>query len=424
MTRLFYDSLYGRVALDPAVAELSQAPLMQRLRDVRLSNIDSRDMPGISSITRYEHSLGVAYVASRVAFAHTLTRPDFLVLQAAALIHDAAIAPFGHLLEEAFDYVAIPFNHEDKWQRVAANESDVGGLSLQVYLGRESGLRNWTSKIFGVDAPKKLNDLLSSVHGEPPFGSVVAGGFDLDNIDNVVRIAYHMGLPVDRLLPTKVAGQIVGATSDRITLTDKGLDLAQEWLRLRSEVYTHLMLASGDFVGKVMLLYAFVSALETSILQPQDWSLTDRQILQRLQTCDVSDIRNTVDRWLLGESWSCTRLMWLRGATPSFSEVRQFADDISDRRSKFFGYRIKDKRHRRLRVLSASGAETTLGESSDLWLLGLATPKRETITTNRNRELAQLAAMRFSCEFVAFAEDSDDAEPGVLFANAKQATLH
>lgn len=424
MTRLFYDSLYGPVVLDEAISELSQTPLMQRLRDVRLSNIDSRDMPGISSITRYEHSLGVAHVASRVGFAHTLTRSNFLVLQAAALIHDAAIAPFGHLLEEAFDYVAIAFNHEDKWQRVAANESEVGGLSLQVYLGRESGLRNWTTKTFGVEASARLHDILSSVHGEPPFGSVVAGGFDLDNIDNVVRIAHHMGLAVDRRLPMKVASQITGATSDRIALTDQGLELAQEWLRLRSEVYTHLMLASGDFVGKVMLLYAFVSALEAQVLHPQDWTLTDRQVLQRLQNCDVPDIRNAVDRWLLGEAWSCTRLIWLRGSAPSFSEVRRFADEVSDRRTKFFAYRIKDKRHRKLRVLSSSGSETTLGESSDLWLLGLATPKRETITGTRSRELAQLAAARFGCEFVGFAEDTEEAEPGVLFANAKQATLH
>jgi HD superfamily phosphohydrolase len=346
------------------------------------------------------------------------------VLQAAALIHDAAIAPFGHLLEEAFDYVAIPFNHEDKWQRVAANESEVGGLSLQVYLGRESGLRNWTRKTFGVGATAAVDDILSSVHGEPPFGALIAGGFDLDNVDNVVRIAYHMGLAVDRKLPTKVASQITGAKSDRIVLTDQGLELAQEWLRLRSEVYTHLMLASGDFVGKVMLLYAFVTALEAEILQSQDWTLTDRQVLQRLQNCEDSDIRNTVDRWLLGESWSCTRLIWLRGSAPSFSEIRRFADDVSDRRTKFFAYRIKDKRHRQLRVLSSSHSETTLGASSDLWLLGLATPKRETITANRSRELAQLAAARFTCEFVGFAEETEETEPGALFANAKQATLH
>src|ERR1044072_613216 len=113
--RSFHDALYGTVTLDPGIAELAKTPLMQRLRDVRLSNIDSLDMPGISAITRFEHSLGVAHVASAVAFAHAVPRLDFLALQAAALIHDAAITPFGHLLEEAFDYAAIAFNHEDKW---------------------------------------------------------------------------------------------------------------------------------------------------------------------------------------------------------------------------------------------------------------------------------------------------------------------
>lgn len=422
--RSFYDALYGSISLDPDIADLARAPLLQRLRDVRLSNIDSIDMPGISGITRFEHSLGVAYVASRLAFAHAIPRTEFLALQAAALIHDAAIAPFGHLLEEAFEYVSIPFNHEDKWQRIAAHESEVGGLDLQVYRGREAGLRNWASRTFHVQAGQKLNDILSSIRGGPPFGSIIAGGFDVDNLDNVVRIACHMGMNVDRSLPTKVAAQIAMVSADRITLTDAGVELAQAWLRLRSEVYTRLMLSEGDFVGKVMLLYAFSTALDAGVLQPQDWTMTDRQVIEALQNCARQNIRDTIDRWLLGEVWSCSRLMWFRGPAPSFRDVRIFANELSDKKTQFFAYRIKDKRHRQLLVRSASGSELVLGQSSDLWLLGVATPRREALSANQNRDFARLAATRFDSEFVSFADERGDTVARTLFADAQQATFH
>src|SRR5881275_1181424 len=98
------DALYGPINLDGAILDLIRQPIVQRLRHVRLSNIDSVCIPGISNISRYEHSLGVAFLASQVGFNSTLSTDDSLVLQAASLIHDSAITPFGHLAEEAYWY--------------------------------------------------------------------------------------------------------------------------------------------------------------------------------------------------------------------------------------------------------------------------------------------------------------------------------
>ena len=61
------DPLYGDVRFSEAISELLRTPIVQRLRHVRLSNIDSTAMPGIAGITRYEHSLGVAFLAGHAA---------------------------------------------------------------------------------------------------------------------------------------------------------------------------------------------------------------------------------------------------------------------------------------------------------------------------------------------------------------------
>lgn len=49
----FFDALYGEVRMEPAIADLASRPLVQRLRHIRLSNIDSLASPGIAHISRY-----------------------------------------------------------------------------------------------------------------------------------------------------------------------------------------------------------------------------------------------------------------------------------------------------------------------------------------------------------------------------------
>jgi hypothetical protein len=61
------DPLYGCYKLSPLVRALVVQPEVQRLRDVRLSNINSMFILGSANISRYEHSLGVAYLAAVAA---------------------------------------------------------------------------------------------------------------------------------------------------------------------------------------------------------------------------------------------------------------------------------------------------------------------------------------------------------------------
>src|SRR5215471_18021204 len=86
-----FDPLYGPIEFSPEMAELIAAPIVQRLRGIRLSNIDSVAMPGLAGVTRFEHSLGVLHIASRTRASFALSEGDRLVLQAAALLHDSLI---------------------------------------------------------------------------------------------------------------------------------------------------------------------------------------------------------------------------------------------------------------------------------------------------------------------------------------------
>jgi len=78
--RPFLDPLHGSIQLDEDLLALVRTPVVQRLRHVRLSNIDSIDMPAIANLSRFEHVLGVAHLAGQVGFKAGRSHLELLML--------------------------------------------------------------------------------------------------------------------------------------------------------------------------------------------------------------------------------------------------------------------------------------------------------------------------------------------------------
>lgn len=405
------DALYGEIEIRPEIYDLIKCPLVQRLRRVRLSNIDSICMTGIANISRYEHSIGVAYLASQVGFQTRISSRDKLIIQAAGLIHDTAITPFGHLAEEALNYLGENYEHEAKWSILfgATEVKELGGIDLQVYLGHESGLRPWATNTFGINADEILNEILNALMGKGRYGQCIAGEIDLDNLDNVTRAAYHMGLEVDRKLPLQIVKNITRAEEGVGPIfSDDSVNLLTQWLQLREDVYNKLMLSRDDFCGKVMLIYSSVLAFERKYIAPTDWILTDGDFIQRLLACPEKEIRVTASRWLLGDLWSLSELSWFEGQPASFSQTRAFAEVLSDALGRrCFAYRIKDKRNRRLSINLASGERLPLGETPKQWLLGVASPTRKDFSYDENKHIASLAEKFFATQFLGYSRATE-----------------
>jgi hypothetical protein len=400
-----YDALYGDICLGEAISDLVRRPLVQRLRQIRLSNIDSLDMPGIANISRFEHALGTAYLASQVQFAAELSSMDRIALEAAALIHDTAITPFGHLTEEASQYLGHDTDHETKWSVLLAQDDprETGGIDKQILLGRTAGLREWADKTFKGSGPEMLGRIVDAIKGKGILGPCICGTLDLDNLDNLVRIAFHMGLKPDPMLPVKIAGAMREISqSEEIVFRREALPWIGEWIELRERVYTRLMPSRLDFCGKLMLIYATVTALRSGVLGEADWHLTDSEFIDRLIHADNPDVRDTTKRWLRGEPWELSELMWMRDRLPHFTVMEGFATKVSEvlgGRS-CFAYRIKDKRRRKVTAVMESGDRINVGERSDQWLLGIGSPKRESFTREDGRRISALATEFFSTDRV------------------------
>ena len=407
----FSDSVYGVFSYDTVYTTLIHSPVFQRLRHVRLSNIDSVNMPGIANISRYEHALGVGYLATQTRLFGSLPRFEQIAFTSAALLHDWAITAFGHLVEEAFRYAQHQFDHEHKLREllVSTNVPEIGGVDLQILFGRQARLRPWAEGAVGAtEADNLLKRIMTHIEGGVGLGRLISGDIDLDNIDGVFRMAHHIGLPVALQCPVSLARSMVSVHEESgtpIFLLSARDDLA-DWVSMRYMVYQHLMLANDDFAGKIMLLYAVVEAIQAGEIRPGEWYLTDDELLGRLRNSKLTHVRDAVTRWLVGEPWNKTPLYWMRGPRPDFPQLKDFSGTISEVLSRnIFVYGINDKRHRIVNVRFDDGTSARLGENSHQWLFGAGASERRPITPPEVRLLLTRAEETFQSEVISKAVD-------------------
>ncbi len=398
------DPLHGPITLDDSLLALVRAPVVQRLRHVRLSNIDSIDMPAIANLSRFEHVIGVAHLASEVGFKGGLTPFELLVLKGSALLHDWAITSFGHLVEEALQYVGTRFDHERRLSDILAGEgpNEIGGADLQILVGRETGIRGWARKVAGSDGESLMHAMMDHIRGRGRMGRVISGDIDLDNIDNVYRMAFHMGLTVDKAVPVRLARGMVGVTQDGEPIFRTGAEAdIHAWRSTRRDVYQHLMLAERDFVGKLMMLSATVQAYEAGEITSEDWSLIDHAFIMRLLGSKTRVVCETAQRWIAGELWESVPLRWFDGKRPEFTELLAFSRRVSTALDRpCFAYGIKDKRERRVTMTFEDGSRRTAGEDMSRWLFGLGSPKREPFAAREIRVVLDMVRSEFGVETV------------------------
>jgi len=218
------DSLYGRFELPDFARDIMNTPELQRLSEIRLMNVSGWTMQAATTTTRLEHALGVAHLAylySRSNSLGTLERNNLIL---GCLIHDVASFPYGHLVEGIFKrfFPGSPSHSQRLLIDIFNNKED-----LQIYRGTHCRLYRRllaavdlfgrppilaACLVLGSEAVRSsencaYNDRLpENVVAE--LHRLIDGPMDLDNVDNVFRIADRFGLSYDNSAPERLASSI------------------------------------------------------------------------------------------------------------------------------------------------------------------------------------------------------------------------
>jgi len=284
-----WDALYGKIEFSPLVCKCMLSPEVQRLREVRLCNINSLCITGSSNTNRFEHSVGTAYLAAinieaAVQKHLKLTKKEKETFIIAALLHDVANGPFGH----SYEYIM-----EKKGFIPEQGLGDVLGDVVSTGIGAHKNSSPFETIFFG-----KLRALTSILNGSQkeevsqiiagchPLSKLISDSIDLDNIDNVFRMAYHMGLDFRKEAPIKLAESMFIENGSVVFLQEAKTYL-EEWYLVRQRVYKFLLLNPQEFAGKYMLTEAMdilFECISQGKAEGRDikWNYTDYQLMEEL----------------------------------------------------------------------------------------------------------------------------------------------
>lgn len=256
----YLDPLYGQLKITQKELGLFQTPALTRLRDVSLSAVPPFLWPSGMIASRFEHSVGVAFLAKKLCQQKTL-RPHAKNLYLAALLHDIGSPPFSHITEP-FQEALTGLNHEAFVQKMLKEKTLVQKI-----------------KSFGGQ-PTTVARL---IQGDlPPLSDLINGSIDLDNLDNTLRWGIGAGVFNTKFYdPEEVVNAFVfdGRT---LALRLEYQAHIQKWelaRRLAYElVYSDLNLAPASMISRALYF-----AWQNNELTSDFFYLTDSQAFYLLE---------------------------------------------------------------------------------------------------------------------------------------------
>lgn len=317
-----YDRLYKELKFPRTINKLLSCPGLLRLRDVRMANNQFVAFPSFSTTTRYEHSLGVCYLAGICAESIGLSEIDTLELMIACLYHDIGTPPFAHAMEEVLQ-VKFGFDHELNLKNlIMGTTGEFDGDLAQIYQSEGLKIKSVCQKArhLGLDL-HRIAKLAAGDSDEYLSPLINSDGMDLDNIDNIFRASSAMGI-----IPTDCGD--IALSLAKSFIIDNGqvhyngfyLSEIHEWQRVRDMQYSAIFESVEDFSYQTMIKKAILLLLEddekTKKLDINSWRLTDSSITHEylLKHSRSSEIMKRV---LLCKPYPCLCILYVRGDSVS-----------------------------------------------------------------------------------------------------------
>ena len=246
--------VYGFIELDDWEWQIISQPAFQRLRRIRQLAWTDYIYPGAMH-TRFEHSLGVMHMATKLYDGIVHRSMDVLesdlgykteglqrhrvLVRLAALLHDVGHGPFSHAAEDLF-----PFRNETTQERYR-HEAYSAAIIRRFFADAISNHPLNTNYDFSAD------DVANLIEGKPEAGNalfwhdLISGQLDADRMDYLIRDSLHSGVKYghfdwQRLIHTIVALPQTDEGSARLGVMEGGWHAAEALLLARYFMFTQV----------------------------------------------------------------------------------------------------------------------------------------------------------------------------------------
>lgn len=260
------DPLYGSIELAPWAERIVATAEFDRLHGVSLSSLPPEFWPEVASTSRWEHCLGVHYLAA-------ITQPDDMELQAAALLHDAGQPPFSHLAEHLMVEM-LGVDHEERVAQLI-DRMDARRLAPEI---------DWSA-------------VPPLILGEGR-GQLLSGSMDLDNIDYPLRSFQDLQDAYDAI---RLAQGLI-LHDGTLALRSETRHDAHAWQETRRRLYNRYW-SHGNLVPHAMLRKAVEMVAASNALPESFFDLTNAAALRFLDRFGA--VRPILDRLRALDRYTC-----------------------------------------------------------------------------------------------------------------------
>lgn len=375
----FHDILHGHIVIDDReiadfLGDLLESPEVHRLRNMRQMNFDVPLIQELGRSRRLPHSIGVAHLAYRMSAGVNMHKSARKSLIAAALLHDAAIPPFGHLVESELKAIDSGFSHEHRLKNLIFGLDGKSNKYKEVVHGKSTEL----IKIFNKHGVNALDVLrLVCPVGR---GNVISDGIDIDNIDNVHRMACMLGWHEARDNMHSLIESSSLSPGMELVFDPSARDSIASWMQYRSRIYTMIIGHPQCIAHNALQADISRLAVSAGLITSDDWQMTEPEFEQLLR----EDPRTSELAWQLisGCEYVLEDYVWFKNYSgPLKLSNREISRRFSAVAGAGPGYSIfvwneNGLISRRLNVKMTSGDLVELGESSRSCMVALVRTRR------------------------------------------------
>lgn len=288
----FIDILYGSISFPEGedtslVIDLISAPEVQRLRFLRLLNHDAPFMQEVATARRFAHSIGTCFASFRLLngapWMSLRRRKEIL---AASLIHDIGILPYGHLIEKELARLDSSFSHESLVRNILRGTYHPTNIYHQILPNASLKVADILRR-FEVD-PDEVFKLICPPHGMP---TLISGAIDLDNIDNIHRMAALLGRVGARKNVRRLLDHLSVDAEMHLVFEPTSLQYVRRSLKYRQIMYVHMIGHPSCVAYNAFLQDLARRAVELGVIDHSTWYLNEADLESRLlSTHELRDL--------------------------------------------------------------------------------------------------------------------------------------
>ena len=286
------DPVHGYVYITETEKEIIDSYPVQRLRRLRQLAGAEYVYPGANH-TRFEHSIGVMYLASKVAenpnISQIISEEEAEAVWIAGLLHDVGHGPFSHVFEHLLTK-KLNKTHED----------------VTAWIIKHSELKDLLGRLgYKAEDIAELAVGSLSMGGKAFLNQIIRSSIDVDKLDFVVRDTYHTGaeygfVDVFRLIHT------FDVMDGNLAVDMGALSTLESFIIARIESFKSIYFHRVGRAAQIMLATALERADEelglSSFKTPEEYlSMDDYTVWAMLKNCKKSSpiIKNLERRRML-----------------------------------------------------------------------------------------------------------------------------